>query len=243
LENQRSSFVSDVSHELRTPMTSIAGFVQSILDGTVPEEQREKYLKIVLDESLRLKKLVSDMLDMSRMSSSEYQLTIEEFDLNELVRLAIVGLYNKVEEHNLEISFNDDGDEDFDEDYEEEKLMVIADKDSIMRVLINIIDNAIKFSYPNTTIGIKTWKANKKIYVSVGNYGDGIDGSDLSNIFNRFYKTDKSRNKVRSGAGLGLSMVKNILTLHKQSIWVESVNAKEGANVRYTKFTFTLEPA
>ena len=243
LENQRSSFVSDVSHELRTPMTSIAGFVQSILDGTVPEEQREKYLKIVLDESLRLKKLVSDMLDMSRMSSSEYQLTIEEFDLNELVRLAIVGLYNKVEEHNLEISFNDDGEEDIDEDYEEEKLMVLADKDSIMRVLINIIDNAIKFSYSNTTIGIKTWKANKKIYVSIGNYGVGIDGSDLSNIFNRFYKTDKSRNKERSGAGLGLSMVKNILTLHKQSIWVESVNAKEGANVRYTKFTFTLEPA
>ncbi len=243
LENQRSSFVSDVSHELRTPMTSIAGFVQSILDGTVPEDQREKYLKIVLDESLRLKKLVSDMLDMSRMSSSEYQLTIEEFDLNELVRLAIVGLYNKVEEHNLEINFNGDGDEDFDEDYEEEKLMVIADKDSIMRVLINIIDNAVKFSYPNTTIGIKTWKANKKIYVSIGNYGVGIDGSDLSNIFNRFYKTDKSRNKVRSGAGLGLSMVKNILTLHKQSIWVESVNVKDGENVKYTKFTFTLEPA
>lgn len=243
LENQRSSFVSDVSHELRTPMTSIAGFVQSILDGTVPEDKRDKYLKIVLDESLRLKKLVSDMLDMSRMSSSEYQLTIEEFDLNELARLAIVGLYNKVEEHNLDISFNGDDDEDMDEDFEEEKLMVIADKDSIMRVLINIIDNAIKFSYPNTTIGIKTWKADRKVYVSIGNFGAGIDGTDLSNIFNRFYKTDKSRNKERSGAGLGLSMVKNILTLHKQSIWVESVNAKEGANVRYTKFTFTLEPA
>ncbi len=243
LENQRSSFVSDVSHELRTPMTSIAGFVQSILDGTVPEEKRDKYLKIVLDETLRLKKLVSDMLDMSRMSSSEYQLTMEEFDLNELVRVAIIGLYGKVEEHNLEISFNDDGEEDFDEEYEEEKLMVIADKDSIKRVLINIIDNAIKFSYPNTTIGIKTWKADKKVYVSIGNFGVGIAGEDLSNVFNRFYKTDSSRGKDRSGAGLGLSLVKNILTLHKQSIWVESVKAKEGADVRYTKFTFTLEPS
>lgn len=243
LENQRSGFISDVSHELRTPITSIAGFVQSILDGTIAPEQQEKYLKIVLDESLRLKKLVSDMLDMTRMSSSEYQLTIEEFDLNELVRVAIIELYNKVEEHNLEISFNDDGSDDSEDEIEEEKLMVIADKDSIMRVLINIIDNAIKFSYPNTTIGINTWKANKKVYVSIGNYGLGIDGADLSNVFNRFYKTDKSRGKERSGAGLGLSLVKNILTLHKQSIWVESVDAKESTNVRYTKFTFTLEPA
>ncbi|MDO5396363.1 MAG: HAMP domain-containing sensor histidine kinase [bacterium] len=248
LENQRSSFVSDVSHELRTPMTSITGFVQSILDGTIPEEKREYYLKIVLDESKRLTKLVNDMLDMSRMSSDKYQLTIEAFDLNELVRVAIVGLYSKIEEHNLDISFNGDGeyDDSFDEEFDEpedEPLMVIADKDSIKRVLINIIDNAIKFSYPNTVIGINTWVADKKAHVSIGNFGIGIDGADLSNVFNRFYKTDRSRGKERSGAGLGLSLVKNILTLHKQSIWVESVKAKEGADVKYTKFTFTLELA
>lgn len=244
LENQRSSFVSDVSHELRTPMTSITGFVQSILDGTIPEEKREYYLKIVLDESKRLTKLVNDMLDMSRMSSDKYQLTIEEFDLNELVRVAIVGLYSKIEENNLDISFNGDGGEDADIDEpEDEPLMVIADKDSIKRVLINIIDNAIKFSYPNTVIGINTWIADRKAHVSIGNFGMGIDGVDLSNVFNRFYKTDRSRGQERSGAGLGLSLVKNILTLHKQSIWVESVEAKEGANVKYTKFTFTLELA
>lgn len=244
LENQRSSFVSDVSHELRTPMTSITGFVQSILDGTIPEEKREYYLKIVLDESKRLTKLVNDMLDMSRMSSDKYQLTIEEFDLNELVRIAVVGLYSKIEEHNLDISFNGDGDDDAEPDeHEDEPLMVIADKDSIKRVLINIIDNAIKFSYPNTVIGINTWVKGKKAYVSIGNFGMGIDGADLANVFNRFYKTDRSRGKERSGAGLGLSLVKNILTLHKQSIWVESVEAKEGANVKYTKFTFTLELA
>lgn len=243
LENQRSSFVSDVSHELRTPMTSITGFVQSILDGTVPEEKRDYYLKIVLDESKRLTKLVNDMLEMTKMSSDKYQLTVEEFDLNELVRVAIIGLYSKMEEHNLDISFNGDGDDDDDEEIEDEPLMVLADKDSIKRVLINIIDNAIKFSYENTVIGINTWVADRKAYVSIGNFGVGIDGSDLSNVFNRFYKTDRSRGQERSGAGLGLSLVKNIITLHKQSIWVESVEAKEGANVKYTKFTFTLELA
>jgi len=241
LENQRASFISDVSHELRTPMTSITGFVEGVLDGTISEEKREYYLKIVLDESKRLTKLVNDMLDMSRMSSDKYQLTMEEFDLNELMRVAIIGLLGKIEEHNLDISFNDE-DEELDE-AEEKPIMVIADKDSIMRVVINIIDNAIKFSYPNTVIGIKTWIAEKKAYVSIGNFGMGIDGADLSNVFNRFYKTDKSRGQERSGAGLGLSLVKNILTLHKQSIWVESVQAKEGANVKYTKFTFTLELA
>ena len=244
LENQRSSFISDVSHELRTPMTSITGFVQSILDGTVPEEKRDYYLNIVLDESKRLTKLVNDMLDMTKMSSDKYQLTMEEFDLNELVRVAIVGLYSKIEEHSLDINFNGDGgDEDDDEEIEDEPLMVLADKDSIKRVLINIIDNAIKFSYENTVIGINTWVADKKAYVSIGNFGVGIDGSDLSNVFNRFYKTDRSRGQERSGAGLGLSLVKNIITLHKQSIWVESVQAKEGSNVKYTKFTFTLELA
>ena len=243
LENQRSSFISDVSHELRTPMTSITGFVQSILDGTIEEEKREYYLKIVLDESKRLTKLVNDMLDMSKMSSDNYQLTVEEFDINELVRVAVVGLYSKIEEHNLDISFNDEGEDDDIDEPEDEPIMVIADKDSIKRVLINIIDNAIKFSYPNTVIGIKTWTAGRKAYVSIGNFGIGIDGADLSNVFNRFYKTDRSRGQEKSGAGLGLSLVKNILTLHKQSVWVESKQAKEGANVKYTKFTFTLELA
>ena len=246
LENQRSSFVSDVSHELRTPMTSITGFIESILDGTIPEEKREYYLKIVLDESKRLTKLVNDMLDMSRMSSDKYQLTVEEFDLNELIRISIIGLFSRLDENNLDITFNSDGDEDDNDEFDEpedEQLMVIADKDSIKRVIINILDNAIKFSYPNTTIKVNTWIADKKAYVSIGNFGVGIDGADLSNVFNRFYKTDRSRGQERSGAGLGLSLVKNILTLHKQSIWVESVEAKEGSNVKFTKFTFTLELA
>ena len=233
LEKQRSGFISDVSHELRTPMTSISGFVQGIIDGTIPEEKRDYYLNIVLEESVRLTKLVNDMLEMSKMSSSEYKLDITKFELNELVRVCVIGMGNKIDDKNLEMNI----------DFTPDKLEVLGDKDSIKRVLINLIDNAIKFSYPNTTIGINTWVEGKKAYFCVGNFGDGIESSDLSNVFNRFYKTDASRHKEKSGAGLGLSLVKNILVLHKQSIWVESINAKEGSNAKYTKFTFTLELA
>lgn len=233
LENMRSGFISDVSHELRTPMTSISGFAQSILDGTIPEEKREEYLKIIVDESRRINKLVNDLLDMSKMSSSEYKLDIEKFDLNELVRICIISLENRITERGLDLNV----------DFENENLMVLGDNDAIKRVVLNLMDNAIKFSYENTTIGIHTWTRNRKAYFSIGNFGDGIDRKDLSNVFNRFYKTDKSRHREKTGAGLGLSLCKNILTLHRQSIWVESNPAKEGTDAKYTKFTFTMELA
>ena len=233
LEDTRSEFISDVAHELRTPMTSISGFVEGIMDGTIPTEKQNDYLKIVLDESKRLTKMVNDMLEMSKMSSSEYKLDITQFDLNELTRICIISLGNRIDEKNLELNV----------DFAAETLMVLADKDAIQRVIINLLDNAIKFSYPNTTVGISTWVEDGRARFCVGDFGDGISGADLSNIFNRFYKTDKSRTYEKSGAGLGLSFVKNIMTLHKQSVWVESVDTKEGSAAKYTKFTFTLELA
>ena len=232
IEKQSAAFVSDVSHELRTPMTSITGFSQGLLDGTIPKEKQDYYLNIILEESKRLTKLVNDLLDMSKMSSNEYKLNISSFDINELIRVCIIGLVNKIEEKGLELTV----------DFKQDSLNVIADKDAITRVLINLLDNAVKFSYNNTTIGIETWVEKHKVHVCIGNFGEGIDSKDLSNVFKRFYKTDKSRTiNNKSGAGLGLSFVKNILTLHKQSIWVESIDAKEGSNAKYTKFTFTLE--
>lgn len=231
LEATRSEFISDVSHELRTPMTSISGFVEGIIDGTIPPDKHKEYLKIVYDESKRLTKMVNDMLEMSKMSSSEYKLDITRFDLNELTRICIIGLGGRIDEKNLELNV----------DFSSDSLMVLGDKDAINRVIINLIDNAIKFSYPNTTMAINTWVEDGKARFCVGNFGDGISGNDLSNIFNRFYKTDKSRVNEKSGAGLGLSFVKNILTLHKQNVWVESIDTKEGSAAKYTKFTFTLE--
>lgn len=229
LERMRSEFVSDVSHELRTPMTSISGFVSGILDGTIPPEKEKEYLKIVYDESKRLAKLTNDMLEMSKLTSSEYKLDVTKFNINELVGLCIIQLEQKITDKGLDLDVNlPDG-----------KLMVLADKGSIQRVIINLLDNAIKFSFKNTTIKISVTKKATKAYVSIGNLGIGIDEKDLDNIFDRFYKTDKSRSKDTTGAGLGLALAKNIMNLHKQEIWVESV--KTGKDSRFTTFTFTIE--
>lgn len=229
----RQSFISDISHELRTPMTSISGFVEGILDGTIPPEKQNEYLKIVLEESNRLSKMASDMFEMSKMSTPEYKLDMKEFNICELVRIAIISLESKFDNKHLEL----------DVDFSKDKINVIADHDSILRVIINLLDNAVKFSYDNTKIKVAVWTDSNKCYVRVGNFGIGIDSADLEHIFDRFYKTDKSRSRDKSGAGLGLSMAKNIMKLHNGRIWAESINAKEGSDIKFTTFTFSLELA
>ena len=230
-EKTRKSFISDISHELRTPMTSISGFVGGILDGTIPEEKRDEYLQIVYDESVRLTKLANDMLEMTKMQSHEYKLDISEFDINELVRICIIQLEQKIDSKNLEIEA----------EFENDKMMVLADKDAIKRVIINILDNAVKFSYNKTKIKIQTKNIKRHAYVAIGNFGAGMSTEELQNVFDRFYKSDKSRSEDKKGVGLGMSFAKNIINLHKQKIWVESVDAKEDTGVKYTQFTFTLE--
>lgn len=233
LEDMRQNFISDVSHELRTPMTSISGFVGGILDGTIPPGKQEEYLRVVLEESQRLSRMVSDMLEMSKMSSSEYKLDMKKFDICEVARIAIISLENKMEQKSLELDVS----------FAHEQINVLADKDSILRVIINLLDNAVKFSYENTKITVSVWCDIHSAYVRVGNFGIGIEQKELSNIFDRFYKTDKSRGRDKSGAGLGLSMAKNIMKLHNSRIWAESTRAKEGSDVKYTTFTFCLELA
>ena len=231
LEEMRSSFVSDISHELRTPMTSISGFVEGILDGTIPKEKEKEYLQIVLDESTRLAKLTSEMFEMTKMNSPEYKLSIQKFDVNEEIRRCIISAEQKVEAKNLELSV----------DFENETEFVLADPDSIKRVIINLLDNAIKFSNPENTIEIKVYETAKKVCVDFVNYGIGIAREDLPHIFDRFYKSDKSRTRDKQGAGLGLSFVKNILNLHSQTITVTSDPC--GENKMKTVFSFTLEKA
>lgn len=229
LEDMRAEFVSDISHELRTPMTSISGFISGILDGTIPPEKEKEYLKIVYNESKRLAKLTNDMLDMSKMTSSEYKLDVSEFDINELIRLCIIQLEQKISNKLLELDVT----------MPDNKLMVVGDKGAIQRVIINLLDNAIKFSFEDTTMTISVVRKATKAYVSIGNLGVGIDEKDIQSIFDRFFKTDKSRTDNKSGAGLGLSLAKNIMKLHNQNIWAESVPA--GKNAKFTTFTFTVE--
>ena len=224
-EYMRRVFISDVSHELRTPMTIITGFVEGILDDTIEEEKQKEYLAIVLEESKRLSKLVSDLLDISRIESSEVKLDEIKFDINELIRLSVIGFEKRLNEKHLSVDVT----------FENETEEVFAEKDSIKRVLTNLLDNAIKFSYDNSTICIVTKQKGKKVYVSIKNQGAGISKDEQKTIFERFYKLDKSRSQNKGGVGLGLYIVKRIINKHGEKIWI---NSEEN---EYAEFIFTLK--
>lgn len=228
-ENQQR-FVSDISHELRTPMTSITGFVEGMLDGTIADSERDDYLHIVHDESVRLTKLVSDMLEMSKMDSQNFKPEISAFDINELIGTSLISIENKIESKNLDVSV----------DFNPHKLMVLADKDQIKRVIINLLDNAVKFSFEGERIDIKTSIYGGKAHIAISNTSARISPEELKGLFNRFYKTDKSREIDRTGAGLGLFLIKNILRVHNQNITVTNEKSPESEHY-VTTFEFTLE--
>lgn len=240
LDDMQSSFIANVSHELRTPTTTISGFIENILNGTIPKEQQNKYLSIALSEAKRLARLVSDMLDITKMSVGQYSLDIKPFDLAELIRLIVIQFEGPINEKRLDVSV----------EFQSEQIMALADKDAISRVITNLMDNAVKFSDPEGRLQIKAFTKDKKIYVSIQNEGMGIDPKDIPFIFNRFYKTDKSRSDDKQGTGLGLYLTKNILNMHGQTIKVQSVDisAEEYNNstdhpARRTTFIFSLEKA
>lgn len=227
LESLRRGFVSDVSHELRTPMTTISGFVEGILDGTIPPENQAEYLKIVLSESKRLSRLVTNLLQISRMESGESMVKKTDFDINELVRLTLLKFEMMITSKNIEVFLSvDDG-----------RLMVNADKDSMTQVLINLINNAVKFTPEGGKISIDVKNGTEKVVVSVKNTGHGIEQEKLEHIWERFYKADTSRGMDRSGVGLGLYIVKRIISMHNESI---SVTSKTDD---FTEFTFTIAKA
>ncbi|MBR4874559.1 MAG: HAMP domain-containing histidine kinase [Clostridia bacterium] len=227
LENMRSSFIANVSHDLRTPMTTIIGFVEGILDGTIPEDKHKWYLSVVLDESKRLSRIVTDLLDLSKLEQGSFNIEKREFDINELVRLNIIKFEKRITEKNIRLSvgFQSDG------------LKVYADKDAIQRVLTNLLDNAIKFTSENGYIDINTGTNENNAFVSIENSGMGIEKKELLHIFDRFYKTDKSRSQDKNGAGLGLYIVKSIIKAHNEKIWAESEPGE------FARFTFTLTPS
>jgi len=228
LEEMRSDFVSDVSHELRTPITSISGFVQGMLDGVIPPEKYKKYLGIVLAEIKRLSRLINDMLDSTKYANGVYEFNMKSFNINKLINNVINQMEYKLEEKNLDIEFI----------FEKKEMNVSADRDSIQRVLINLLDNALKFSGRDTAITIETVYKNDKVVISIGNYGVGIDEKDIDSIFERFYKADKSRANT-SGSGIGLYLTNSIIKGHNEHISVESRPVSD--NVRYTVFKFTLK--
>lgn len=239
LDDTHTSFIANVSHELRTPMTTISGFIENVLNGTIPKERAGEYLEIALSESKRLARLVTDMLDISKMSLGQFSVDMKPFDLAELIRLTIIQFENRIDEKNLDVSV----------DFTSEHVNVIADRDAISRVVTNLMDNAVKFSDPAARLDIKVFTKGGKAYTAVSNEGFGIEPEDLPHVFDRFYKTDKSRND-KKGTGLGLYLVQNLLAIHGQNIVVNSLDISDeeyGGNPNHpakrTMFIFSLELA
>ena len=223
-EQQRNEFIANISHELKTPMTTIAGFADGILDGTIPKDQEDKYLATIADETRRLSRLVRHMLSLSRLKSQGSDLTKRrDFDLNELIIRTLLSFEGRTEDKGLDIDLQ----------LPEDHMTVTADPDSITQVLYNLLDNAVKFALPGTTITLLLWKQGGKAYVSVKNEGETIPADDLPLIFDRFHKSDRSRSLDRDGVGLGLYLVKSILDAHNEDI---AVTSREGV----TEFVFTL---
>ncbi len=223
---QRSEFIANVSHELKTPMTTIAGFADGILDGTIPPERQEEALRTISAETRRLSRLVRNMLDVSRLQSDEKITTQEPFDICETMVRILVSLETKITAKGLDV----------DASLPEEPLMVWGDSDAITQVGYNLLDNAIKFSRPGSCLGISVTSKGSKAYISVRDEGDTIPAEELPLIFDRFHKTDHSRSVDRDGVGLGLYIVKTILNNHKENI---TVTSQDGL----TEFTFTLTRA
>jgi signal transduction histidine kinase len=224
-ENMRREFIANVSHELKTPMTTITGFADGILDGTIPPEKEREYLSIISSETKRLSRLVRSMLNMSQLQSMDPTALVKgSFDICEVMRRSVLSLEKKITDKGLDI----------DAELPEEPIKTRGDQDSITQVAYNLIDNAIKFSDSGTTIRLSIWKQNGRAFVSVENHGQTIPPEELPLIFGRFHKTDKSRSMDKDGVGLGLYIVKTILDRHNENIYVTS---RDGV----TKFVFTLK--
>ncbi len=223
-EELRNEFIANVSHELKTPMTTIAGFADGILDGTIPKDQEDKYLATIADETRRLSRLVRHMLSLSRLRSEGSDLAKRrDFDLNELIIRTLLNFETRAEDKRLGMDLQ----------LPEDHMTVTADPDSITQVLYNLLDNAVKFAQPDSAITVALRKENGKAYVSVKNRGETIPADDLPLIFDRFHKSDRSRSLDRDGVGLGLYLVKSILDAHNEDIAVTSADG-------LTEFVFTL---
>lgn len=225
-DNMRNTFMSDVSHDLRSPMTSISGFIDGILDGVIPPEKHEYYLQIVSSEIKRLSRLVSTLLDLSRIQAGERKFNMTDFDICEMARQILISFEQKINAKGLDISF----------DISEDKIGVNADSDAIYQVLYNLCDNAVKFSSEGGKLSITISRIKgRRVLVEIYNEGSGISPADINYVFERFYKSDKSRGLNKSGAGLGLFISKTIMDAHGQKIWVESEYGKNCC------FRFTLD--
>ena len=222
VEESRKEFVANVSHELRSPVTSIHGFVEGMLDGTIPQEESPRYLQIVFDETNRMKRLIADLLQLSRMDKGVTKLNMTDFDINELIRRVIIGRMADIEDKQLDMQL----------EFVQEPCFVLADNDKIAQVVHNIVDNALKFVVDHGRLTITTALLHDStVAVTIENDGEPIAAHDRDHLFERFYKADKAHTSGK-GTGLGLSICKQIMDLHGQDLVV--LPLEEGAGFRFT---------
>lgn len=223
IEENRKSFVSNVSHELKTPMTTIGGFVDGILDGTIPKSQHRYYLRIVSEEVDRLARLVRSMLNISKYESGEIQLQTESFDGAALIFRTVLLFEKRISDKKVEITGLD-----------MPRFYLDADVDLAQQVIYNLTENAVKFVNEGGNIDFSAEERGDFVAIRIRNTGEGLKHNEISKVFDRFYKTDESRGKDKTGVGLGLSIVRSIIKLHKGTILVRSKPDE------YTEFEFTL---
>ncbi len=223
-ESLRQEFVSNISHELKTPMTTIAGFMDGMLDGTIPPEKHAYYMQTVSDEVGRLSRLVRSMLDISRLQSTGEAIQKARFDVTEVLGRTLLTFEQKIEEKQLDVQV----------DMPEKAIYVLANEDAITQVIYNLIDNGVKFAERETPFLLTVSTSGSKALVSVADHGPTIPPEELPLVFDRFHKSDKSRSMDKTGVGLGLYIVKTILGSHGEDI---TVTSRDGL----TTFTFTLE--
>ncbi len=226
-EEYQKKFVANVSHDFRSPLTSIKGYIEAMKDGTIPYEMQEKYLDIVIFETERLRKLTSSLLTLNSYDTKKTLLDIGTFDINLMIKNTVATFEGVCNPKKISFVLT----------FSNREQYVTADIGKIQQVLYNLIDNAVKFSYQNSSIQIQVSEQNEKVFVSVKDSGIGIPKDSVSKVFDRFYKTDLSRGKDKTGTGLGLSIAKEIVLAHKENIDVIST---EGVG---TEFIFSLAKA
>lgn len=225
MEKFRSDFVQNASHELKAPITVISGYCQALMDESLDEDKRKEYLNIILSETDRMKQLIETLMSLSRIESGNDVLNKEHFNINEVLSQKLLAFEFEIEKKALGIEIN----------YENDVLEVCADKAKIEQVIINLLQNAIKYTREKDKIIITTRQVKAKAYIEIMDTGIGIDEKDLDSIFDRFYTVDKAKTPGKSGSGIGLSLVKNILELHESQIYVDSEKD------RFTRFYFYLD--
>lgn len=223
-EDDQKKFVANISHDFRSPLTSIRGYLEAMIDGTIPPELHEKYLNIVLNETERLTKLTNSLLTLNNLNTKGMLLDKTNFDINQVIRNTAASFEGTCRQKTIAIALVLTGD----------VMYVSADMGKIQQVLYNLLDNAIKFSHHDSVITIETSEKKNKIFVSVKDTGIGIPKDDLKMIWDRFYKSDLSRGKDKKGTGLGLSIAKEIIASHGEHI---NVISTEGVG---TEFIFSL---